>query len=178
VDEAHLLSPELLEEIRLLTNLETSREKLLQIVLSGQPELEHKLRRPELRQLRQRITLRTKTYPLVLEETRQYVIQRLKVAGSDGRPIFAPEAVELIHRYARGIPRVINTLCEHALISGYADQRTLIGTDLVQEVAKEFELDRIDPLAPAPSGISPEEWRRRQALQNAALLMGKFRRSE
>ncbi len=178
VDEAHLMSSELLEEIRLLTNLETASEKLLQIVLSGQPELEHKLRRPDLRQLRQRITMRTKTYPLTREETRQYIAQRLKVAGSDGRPIFTPEAVELIHRYARGIPRVVNTLCEHALISGYADQRPVLGTEIIQEVAKEFELDRLDPLASAPTGMSPEEWRRRQALQNAALLMGKFRRSE
>jgi general secretion pathway protein A len=178
IDEAHNVSSELLEEIRLLTNLETSTEKLLQIVLCGQPELEHKLRRPDLRQLRQRITLRTKTYPLAPEETRQYIVQRLKVAGSDGRPIFTPEAVELIHRYARGIPRVINTLCEHALISGYADQRPVLGIEIIQEVAKEFELDRIDPLASAPSGMSPEEWRRRQALQNAALLMGRFRRSE
>jgi general secretion pathway protein A len=177
IDEAHNVSSELLEEIRLLTNLETSTEKLLQIVLSGQPELEHKLRRPDLRQLRQRITLRTKTYPLAPEETRQYIAQRLKVAGSDGRPVFTPEAVELIHRYARGIPRVINTLCEHALISGYADQRPVLGTEVIQEVAKEFELDRIDPMS-APPGISAEEWRRRQAMQNAALLMGRFRRSE
>ena len=159
VDEAHLMSSELLEEIRLLTNLETASEKLLQIVLSGQPELEHKLRRPDLRQLRQRITMRTKTYPLTREETRQYIAQRLKVAGSDGRPIFTPEAVELIHRYARGIPRVVNTLCEHALISGYADQRPVLGTEIIQEVAKEFELDRLDPLASAPTGMSPEEWR-------------------
>jgi type II secretory pathway predicted ATPase ExeA len=178
IDEAHNVSSELLEEIRLLTNLETSSEKLLQIVLCGQPELEHKLRRPDLRQLRQRITLRTKTYSLVLEETRQYVAQRLKVAGSDGRPIFAPEALELVHKYAHGIPRVINTLCEHALISGYADQRAVIGTEVIQDVAKEFELDRINPTAPIPSDLSQEEWRRRQALQNAALLMGKLRRPE
>lgn len=178
IDEAHLMSSELLEEVRLLTNLETSSEKLLQIVLSGQPELEHRLRRPDLRQLRQRITLRTKTYPLALEETRQYVVERLKVAGSDGRPTFTPEAVELIHKYARGIPRVINTLCEHALINSFADQQPLIGTEVIQGVAKDFELDRIDPMGPPPSGVSPEEWRRRQALHNAALLMGRFRRPE
>jgi len=123
VDEAQNLSPQVLEEIRLLTNLETATEKLLQIVLSGQPELEQKLNQPGLRQLRQRITLRCRTYPLTLEETTGYIQERLRIAGGDGTTIFTPESIEAMHRYARGIPRVVNLLCEHALISAFVDQK-------------------------------------------------------
>ena len=102
VDEAQNLSEEVLEEIRMLTNLETFTEKLLQIVLVGQPELEQKLKQPQLRQLRQRLTLRAKTHPLTLEETKAYVQQRLRIAGSNGQEIFDPEALVAIHRYAAG----------------------------------------------------------------------------
>src|SRR5579862_7364650 len=104
VDEAQNLSSELLEEIRLLTNLETSTEKLLQIVLAGQPELEEKLTDPQLRQLRQRITLWAKTRPLTLLETHGYIKERLRIAGSSGDEIFSPAAIEIVHRHARGIP--------------------------------------------------------------------------
>src|SRR5579863_10264262 len=147
VDEAQNLSPRMLEEIRLLTNLETSTEKLLQIVLSGQPELEEKLRQPELRQLRQRITLRAKTYPLTLAETGGYIERRLSIAGADGRVIFTPDAVEAVHRYARGIPRVINLLCEHSLIGAFADQVIPVPDSIVDSVAREFELDQMEPTA-------------------------------
>ena len=102
VDEAQNLSDEVLEEIRMLTNLETFTEKLLQIVLVGQPELEQKLKQPQLRQLRQRLTLRAKTHALTLDETKAYVQQRLRIAGSNGQQIFEPEALEAIHRYAFG----------------------------------------------------------------------------
>src|ERR1700732_3850184 len=111
VDEAQNLSEQLLEEIRLLTNLETSTEKLLQIVLSGQPELEEKLKLPQLRQLRQRIMLRCRTTPLSEEQTREYIAGRLRLAGASGEVIFSPKAVETIHVYSLGIPRVINLLC-------------------------------------------------------------------
>src|ERR1700690_511242 len=100
VDEAQNLAWELLEEIRLLTNLETSSEKLVQIVLSGQPELEEKLRAPDVRQLRQRIALWCKTRPLTLEETKAYIAKRLHIVGA-GQPVFLPEAVQLVHRYSR-----------------------------------------------------------------------------
>src|SRR5271166_4560609 len=100
VDEAQNLSPEVLEEIRLLTNLETATEKLLQIVLTGQPELEQKLKMPELRQLRQRITMRCKTTPLSKEQTNDYIVERLRIAGASGELIFSPEAVEAIHKYS------------------------------------------------------------------------------
>src|ERR1700675_1774295 len=98
VDEAQNLSPQMLEEIRLLTNLETSTEKLLQIVLSGQPELEQKLNQPQLRQLRQRITLAAKTRPLTLDETRGYIQERLRIAGGENTELFSPEAIVAVHR--------------------------------------------------------------------------------
>src|SRR5581483_5407615 len=123
VDEAQDLTPAVLEEIRLLTNLETSTHKLLQILLSGQPELEETLRRPEMRQVRQRIMIRCKTYPLTLEEVQAYITTRLRIAGAPPDPIFAPDAVRAVHRYSQGIPRVINFICEHALIAAFADQQ-------------------------------------------------------
>jgi general secretion pathway protein A len=150
VDEAQNLSPQMLEEIRLLTNLETSTEKLLQIVLAGQPELEQKLNQPELRQLRQRITLRAKTRQLTLEETYGYIEERLRIAGAENPDIFSPEAVETVHRYARGIPRVTNLLCEHALVSSFADQKNPVPAEIVEEVARDFDLHIIDPLAQVP----------------------------
>src|SRR5215467_8684985 len=117
VDEAHHLSPEVLEEVRLLTNLETAQEKLLQILLVGQPELDQKLDSYELRQLKQRISLRSNLEPLDLEETHGYIQRRLELAGRNPQigPLFPVETVALIHRYSRGIPRLINTICENAL---------------------------------------------------------------
>src|SRR6266851_1408809 len=146
---------EALEEIRLLTNLETSSEKLLQIVLSGQPELEEKLRHPQLRQLRQRITLRCRTSQLSLAEACGYVAERLHIAGANGEPIFSTEAIESIYNYARGIPRVINVLCEHALINAYIDQQRPVPAQLIDEVAREFELDRVAPSTPSASSVYP-----------------------
>jgi len=151
VDEAQNLSPQMLEEIRLLTNLETSTEKLLQIVLAGQPELEQKLNQPQLRQLRQRITLRAKTRPLTLEETHGYIVERLRIAGAHNPEIFSPEAVATVHRYARGIPRVTNLLCEHALVSSFVEQKNPVTAETVEEVAHDFDLHIVDPLAQAPA---------------------------
>src|SRR3979411_472978 len=141
VDEAQNLSDEVLEEIRMLTNLETFTEKLLQIVLVGQPELEQKLKRPQLRQLRQRLTLRAKTHPLTLEETKAYVHQRLRIGASNGQQIFEPEAVAKIHPYASGIPRVINLLCEHCLVSAFVDQQKVIGPAVVDVVDPALRLE-------------------------------------
>jgi general secretion pathway protein A len=140
VDEAQNLSDEVLEEIRMLTNLETFTEKLLQIVLVGQPELEQKLKLPQLRQLKQRLTLRAKTHPLTLEETKAYIQQRLRIAGSNGNQIFEPESMISIHRYSSGIPRVINLLCEHCLVSAFVDQQKVIGPSVVDNVARDFDL--------------------------------------
>ena len=140
VDEAQNLSWELLEEIRLLTNLETSSEKLLQIVLSGQPELEEKLRHPSVRQLRQRVSLWCRTQSLTDAQTHAYVTERLRIAGA-AEPIFTPEALERVHRYSRGIPRIINLLCEHALILAFVEQTPQVGAELIDSVAVELELD-------------------------------------
>jgi general secretion pathway protein A len=156
VDEAQNLSLELLEEIRLLTNLETSSEKLLQIVLSGQSELEWKLKDPKLRQLRQRITLRYRTSQLSLPETLSYIEERLRIAGAKGEPIFPPEAIESIHEYSRGVPRVINVLCEHALINAFAGRQRRVSVGLIHAVAREFELDLIAPIVPPSSYGIPE----------------------
>lgn len=140
VDEAQNLSDEVLEEIRMLTNLETFTEKLLQIVLVGQPELEQKLKQPQLRQLKQRLTLRAKTHPLTIDETKAYIQQRLRIAGSNGQQIFEPEALVAIHRYSSGIPRVINLVCEHCLVSAFVDQQKVIGPAVVEGVARDFDL--------------------------------------
>jgi len=139
VDEAQNLSWELLEEIRLLTNLETSSEKLVQIVLSGQPELEEKLYHPSLRQLRQRVSLWCRTKPLSNEETQAYIEERLRIAGAS-KPIFLPEAAELVYLYSKGIPRIINLLCEHALVCAYAEQVDPIPAHLVESVGLELDL--------------------------------------
>ncbi len=154
VDEAQNLSKDVLEEIRMLTNLETSTEKLLQIILCGQPELEAMMKDPSLRQLRQRIAIRARTHPLTLEETGKYVNVRLAIAGASADPIFSTESVESIFEYSRGIPRVINLLCEHALITGFADQLRPIPARVLKQVAKEFELDIIPPIKDVGENMS------------------------
>jgi general secretion pathway protein A len=148
VDEAQGLDTAALEEVRLLLNFETPREKLLQIVLAGQPELEIKLKRHELRQLRQRITIRCKTAPLTLEQTHGYIRERLRIAGADGgNPIFEPDAVGSIHAYSRGIPRVINVLSEHSLINACAEGASTVSADAVEQAAHDCQLDRADSVA-------------------------------
>jgi general secretion pathway protein A len=141
VDEAQNLSWDLLEEIRLLTNLETSSEKLVQIVLSGQPELEEKLRNPVVRQLRQRVSLWCKTRPLTSEETVAYIAERLHIAGAS-EPVLTPEAIQLVHRYSRGIPRLINLICEHALIGAYVEQVKPVPARIVEDVSSELDLEQ------------------------------------
>jgi type II secretory pathway predicted ATPase ExeA len=144
VDEAQNLSRHALEEIRLLTNLETTTDKLLQIVLAGQPELEQKLDERELRQLRQRIALRAKTQPLTLEDTCGYICERLRIAGSNGEDIFTLEAIEAVHKHARGIPRVTNLIGEHALIRAFAEGQRPIPREIVDDVSRDFSLDERD----------------------------------
>jgi type II secretory pathway predicted ATPase ExeA len=154
VDEAQNLSWELLEEIRLLTNLESSSEKLLQIVLSGQTELEEKLRHPSVRQLRQRIFLWCRTQALTAEQTGEYIVERLRIAGTS-EMIFSPEAIQVIYSYSRGIPRTINLICEHSLILGYVEQIRLITPPLIAHVAADLELDipsYLMPLSQPDSG--------------------------
>lgn len=137
VDEAHLLSCELLEEVRLLTNLETSTEKLLQIVLIGQPELDDKLNSPNLRQLKQRISLRCRLQPLTAVQTREYIERRLWFAGAKQQhaKIFSLESIQAIHKHSNGIPRLINIISESALITSYALKQTVVSAATIDEVA-------------------------------------------
>ena len=143
VDEAHHLSEDILEEIRLLSNLETTDDKLLQIVLVGQPELDDKLDSLNLRQLKQRIALRAQLTSLDSSETNEYIVQRLQIAGADvhREPIFPAETVAAVFRHSHGLPRLINTICENALIAAYARKLPAVTPDIVEDVAREFRLD-------------------------------------
>ena len=143
VDEAQLLSWELLEEIRLLTNLETSEYKLLQIVLAGQPELDGKLDSHELRQLKQRIGLRCSLEPLKLKELSGYIYRRLELAGanSQGNAIFSDEAIDSIYLLSRGIPRLVNIICDNSMISGYGTQTKQITPDIIHSVGMDLRLN-------------------------------------
>src|SRR5262245_56330969 len=164
IDEAQNLSTELLEEIRLLTNLETASEKLLQIVLVGQPELSLKLNSPELRQLKQRISLRCHLDPLTLFETKEYIRTRLEIAGQPNQQIFPDSSITEIYRFSGGIPRLINSICDNALLAGYACDSKTVGAKMIYEVADEFELGdgkrstvRRGPAPLAVGGISATE---------------------
>jgi general secretion pathway protein A len=139
IDEAQNLSAEVLESIRLLSNFETSKDKLLQILLVGQPELAVRLNSPELRQLKQRVMLRHHLRALSLQECCEYVSNRLKVAGGD-KSIFTPNALESIHSYSGGIPRIVNVLCDNALLTGYALGRKEIDTGIIREVAEDLNI--------------------------------------
>ncbi len=159
VDEAHGLSPSVLEEIRLLCNFESDTAKQLQIVLTGQPELRDVLNYPELRQLKQRVALRCEIKALPnVEETAQYINSRLKVAGADRPDIFSPGAVDYIFRCTGGIPRAINNLCDNALLNGFAGGDQIISRAMIQDVAETFDvLPRIAKVEEreAPARIFP-----------------------
>jgi general secretion pathway protein A len=160
VDEAHHLSSEILEEIRLLTNLETSQQKLLQIVLAGQPELDQKLDSHELRQLKQRIALRCHLDPLSVGETKEYMRRRLQIAGATGAvQIFSGPAIEAVFSHSRGIPRLINTICENALLAGYAKHAATITSEIIEDVARELRLGVVapDPRNSATARLAKEQ---------------------
>jgi general secretion pathway protein A len=140
VDEAQQMSADTLEELRLLTNLETPTQKLLQIVLSGQTELDDILARPSLRQLKQRVTLRCKTLPLSYLQTAEYIAQRVRVAGGqDCNPLFHAESIALIHRYSAGFVRLINLLCDQGLISAFCDGEKKVTARHIEHAARELE---------------------------------------
>ena len=143
VDEAHDLPVNTLEELRLLSNLETTEDKLLQIILVGQPELDKKLDSFELRQLKQRVALRTQLGALTAAQTQEYIEQRLLNAGADpanGTP-FSSQAVAAIYSYSHGLPRLINILCENALLSAYAKETPTVTPRIIEDVASEFRLE-------------------------------------
>jgi len=139
IDEAQDLEPDLLEQLRLLSNLETDQRKLLQIVLLGQPELRDKLDRKDLQQLRQRITVRYHISPLSREETERYIAHRLRVAGGNGRPTFTTWALGAIHRYSRGVPRLINAVCDKTLLYGFVNETDRLTRPAVRRAIRELE---------------------------------------
>ncbi len=140
IDEAQSLPHELLEEIRLLGNIESDTDKLLPLVLAGQPELGQRLNEPQLRQLKQRIALRCTLPPLSLKEVAGYVAGRLRLAGGDPGRIFSRDAIIAIYRHSRGIPRTISVICDNALLSGMALERSPIDDEIVEEVCRDFDL--------------------------------------
>jgi type II secretory pathway predicted ATPase ExeA len=140
VDEAQALSNALLEEVRLLANIETHSEKLLPLVLTGQPELADRLRAPELRQFRQRVSLRCEISAFDRSETAAYISNRIRIAGGHAPKIFTREAVINIYRHSRGIPRVINVLCDNVLVGAFSRGTPLVTSDIVAEVCRDFDL--------------------------------------
>jgi general secretion pathway protein A len=177
VDEAHHLSTDLLEEVRLLSNLETTNDKLLQIILAGQPELDQQLDSVGLRQLKQRIAVRTHLDPLDARETKHYIEQRMQTAGAAPfhNHIFTEQAIAAVFSYSRGLPRLINTICENALITAFAKQLRSVTPDMIEEVAREFRFDttRVFPDEVSLNRTSPGEeftpatgiWKRREPLK-------------
>jgi len=164
VDEAQNLSAEMLEEIRLLSNLETPRSKLIQIMLVGQPELKDMLRRPELRQLRQRIALAHHLRPFDEEETGDYVEERLRKAGYTGRRLFKRSALKELYRITGGTPRLINNVCDGAMLLGFAKQKTVIDASMVREVATDLDLGDLAAGSEAGGAASAAPTRRRRLL--------------
>jgi hypothetical protein len=169
IDEAQSLSDELLEEIRLLANTETTTEKLLTLVLAGQPELRDRLNETELRQLKQRVTLRSEIGPFSQQETAAYIAWRIRTAGGDASKLFTREAVMLIHERSGGIPRTISVICDNALLTGFGLGRQPVTHDMVREVAHDFDLGDARPRevstvvgsephdSPVPSGEMAEQ---------------------
>lgn len=153
IDEAQCLPDPLLEEIRLLANIESASEKLLSIVLAGQPELADRLNHPALRQLKQRVGLRCSLLPLRPAETSAYISARVRVAGSEATRLFTPQAIQTIHDRSGGIPRTISVICDNALVSGFALDRQPVDEQIVLEVCRDFDFGE-QPAQGAGSG----EW--------------------
>ncbi len=162
IDEAQNLSTELAEEIRLLSNLETATSKLLQILLVGQPELNDLLGRPELRQLRQRIALRHHLEPFNDRELDAYLDERLALAGYTGKGIFNRSARREIYAATGGVPRLVNSVCDSALLAGYARGETTLGGRVIREVARDLQLAEGPGEAPAPRSTKRRWFGRRR----------------
>lgn len=145
VDEAQNLTPSVLEEVRMLSNLETETEKLIQIILMGQPELKAKLWYRGLEQLRQRVTLHFHLSPLNAEEMVTYIHHRMHIAGANGTPIFLPDALARVYDHTKGVPRLINSVCDRALLTGYVNDSKTIDCRVIDEVANELPALRGGP---------------------------------
>ena len=169
VDEAHHLSADILEEVRLLSNLETTNDKLLQIVLVGQPELDAKLDSTGLRQLKQRIAVRTHLNALNADETKCYIQRRLQIAGHDpkGSSLISEESISTVYCYSRGLPRLINTICENSLMAAYARRSLQVTPEVVEYVAKELRLDLVH--SPISAGVGDQRQIDAQRAMNALL---------
>jgi len=167
VDEAQNLSAEMLEEIRLLSNLETPTSKLIQIMLVGQPELQELVDRPELRQLRQRIALRHQLRPFGEAEVAEYVAERLAKAGYTGRGLFSKKAIRELYAVTEGTPRIINNVCDGALLLGYARMDPSVGPEAIREVAKDLGLLDKEDGAPSkePGHVEKPRKKRRRRLR-------------
>ncbi|UCC94527.1 MAG: AAA family ATPase [Candidatus Omnitrophota bacterium] len=139
IDEAQNLRRDVLEEVRMLSNLETEKEKLIQIILMGQPELRQLLSRKELAQLRQRIAVSYHIYPFTKPEAKEYIRHRLKVVGTNGNVIFGKPALDKIYSYSQGVPRIINTICDRALLTGFLKEKFYISECVINEVAREID---------------------------------------
>ncbi len=146
IDEAQNLKPSVLEEIRMLSNLETETEKLIQIILMGQPELKQKLSLNSLEQLRQRVAVYFHLSPLNLEETQEYIRYRLRVASGTDREYFSAGALSTIHEFSKGVPRIINQLCDNALLTGYVNELPMIDETVIKEVINESPLHQLTGL--------------------------------
>ena len=154
IDEAQLLAPNVLEQLRLLTNIETDHKKLLQIVLVGQPELQELLKRNELRQLAQRITARYHLLPLTQGQTVAYIKHRLHVAGCD-KGIFSMDAMQAVHQLTGGVPRLMNLVCERALVGTFAKQQLIVDSDIIKKSAHEsLPMDFVAPVNEANKAMS------------------------
>ena len=156
VDEAHELSDQVLEEIRLLLNFESDTAKYLQVILTGQPELTEKLRQPNLRQLKQRVAFRCKMPVLPsVEEVSRYVTERMKIAGNKKTDIFDADSIELIWQYSEGIPRQINNLCDNALLAAYSSGKQKVSREVIEEVAE--NLDMVPDRSALAAGLEAPE---------------------
>jgi general secretion pathway protein A len=162
VDEAQNLADEVLEEIRLLTNLEMGDSKLLQVILAGQPELERKLEKPALRQLGQRIAVRARLEPLGAHDTAAYVRHRLRIAGARDVDLFSSAALATVWKRTAGLPRLINILCEQALVNAFGANKRKVDELLLEEAVRDLGLDRPRAAVPAISGPVPPEPRGRR----------------
>jgi general secretion pathway protein A len=148
IDEAQNLTPKVMEEVRMLSNLETEKEKLIQIILIGQPQLKTKLENPKLEQFKQRIALHYHINGLTKDETHDYILHRLKLVSSNGIDIFSPKAIDTLYNHSHGIPRIINLVCDSALLSGYICDTKKITDHIIQEVIKERDFNYNDEISP------------------------------
>lgn len=156
VDEAQSLPYELLEEVRLLSNMEASTGRPLAVALVGQPELATRLDDPSLRQLKQRVALRCQLTPLALDETAAYIVERVRIAGGIAHLLFTREAVIAIHERSGGIPRTISVICDNALVNGFAADAKPVGPDVIHEVCRDFAIGATAAIPAAAPGPGPE----------------------